>query len=108
MMPVIDPIKAAKLVVIASAVAFVSWLWWDRGHAHDIVRQQQALIAAHEAASLAQRADAERKSEAYTNAKRKADNDARGLRGRIAWLQGQTGKGCTDAARVIHEYRVRK
>lgn len=107
-MPVIDPIQAVKVLLTTAALAFVTWLWWDRGHAHEIIKQQQALIAAHEAAGLAQKAEAERKSAAYTEAKRKSDNDAKHLLGRIAWLQKQTPKGCDDAAQIIHEYRTRR
>jgi len=53
-------------------------------------------------------ADAARKAAAYAEAKRKADNEAKHLQARIAWLQKQTPKGCEDAARIIHEYRARK
>lgn len=108
MTPVIDPIKAVKVLAVLLAMACVWYLSWSRSHAFEIIEQQRMVIAGYESQALAMRADAERKSAAYVEAKRKADNDARDLRGRIEWLRGQTGKGCDSAARVIHEYRARR
>lgn len=104
----LQPIEWAKLAAILAVLAY-GWYIWDsradyRAEA-DALKVQASLYQAKEAAAVA---DAERKQRAYAEAKRKADIDAKELRGRVAWLQKQTGKGCADAARVIHEYRGRK
>ena len=104
----LQPIEWAKLAAILAVLAY-GWYIWDsradyRAEA-DALKVQVSLYQAKEAAAVA---DAARKQSAYAEAKRKADLDAKELRSRIAWLQKQTGKGCADAARVIHEYRGRK
>lgn len=104
----LQPIEWAKLAAILAVLAY-GWYIWDsradyRAEA-DALKVQVSLYQAKEAAAVA---DASRKQRAYAEAKRKADNDAKDLLGRIAWLKRQNGKGCESAERVIKEYRGAK
>jgi len=82
------------------------WYVWDSRQ--DALERVTVLEAQIQVQADMAAADSARKAAAYAEAKRKADNEAKHLQARIAWLQKQTPKGCADAARIIHEYRVRK
>lgn len=103
----LDPLQWAKLAAIIGLLAY-GWYVFDSRAAYkadaDALRVQ---VGVYQAQAFARSQEAAGKRLAYAEAKRKADLDAKELRGRIAWLQQQTGKGCADAARVIHEYRRR-
>ena len=101
----LSPIEAIKVAALGFVLVYGWHVWDSRQDALDKVASLEAQIQAQ--ADMAA-ADAERKAAAYAKAKRKADNEAAHLRGRVAWLQKQTPKGCEDAARIIHEYRARK
>ena len=101
----LSPIEAIKVAALGFVLVYGWHVWDSRQDALDKVASLEAQIQAQ--ADMAA-ADAERKAAAYAEAKRKADNEAAHLRGRVAWLQKQTPKGCEDAARIIHEYRARK
>lgn len=104
----LQPIEWAKLAAILAVLAY-GWYIWDsradyRAEA-DALKAQVSLYQAKEAAAVA---DAARKQSAYADAKRKADNDAKDLLGRIAWLKKQQGKGCESAVSMLKEYRGAK
>jgi len=101
----LSPVEALKVAVIGFVLVYGWYVWDSRQDALDKVASLEAQIQAQ--ADMAA-ADAARKAAAYAEAKRKADNEAKHLQARVAWLQKQTPKGCEDAARIIHEYRARK
>ena len=101
----LSPVEALKVAVIGFVLVYGWYIWDSRQDALERVTVLEAQIQAQ--ADMAA-ADAARKAAAYAEAKRKADNEARHLQARVAWLQKQTPKGCEDAARIIHEYRARK
>jgi len=101
----LSPIEALNVAVIVFVLVYGWYIWDSRQDALAEVGRLTAQIQAQ--ADLAA-ADEARKAAAYSEAKRKADNEAAHLRGRIAWLQKQTPKGCEDAARLIDEYRERR
>lgn len=104
----LDPLQWAKLAAIVALLAY-GWYIFDSRAAYkadaDALRVQ---VGVYEAQAKERAQQAAGKAAAYAEAKRKADIDAKELRSRIAWMQKQTGKGCADAARIIHEYRGRK
>lgn len=104
----LQPIEWAKLAAILAIVGWLAYVHHDRGSLQDKVKMQAETIGAYQAKEAAAVADAARKQAAYVEAKRKADNDAKDLLGRIAWLKKQNGKGCESAARVLREYRGAK
>ena len=101
----LSPVEALKVAAIGFVLVYGWYVWDSRQDALERVTVLEAQIQAQ--ADMAA-ADAARKAAAYAEAKRKADNEAKHLQARVAWLQKQTPKGCADAARIIHEYRVRK
>ena len=100
----LQPIEWAKLAAILAVLAYGWYIWDSRADALAEVGRLTAQIQAQ--ADLAA-ADEARKAAAYAEAKRKADNEAAHLRGRVEWLRKQTPKGCADAAELIQEYRGR-
>lgn len=104
----LNPIEIAKAALILAVVGWLLYVHHDRGNLQDKVKMQAETIGAYQAKEAAAVADAARKQSAYAEAKRKADNDAKDLLGRIAWLKKQNGKGCESAARVLKEYRGAK
>lgn len=104
----LQPIEWAKLAAIIAIVGWLAYVHHDRGNLQDKVKMQAETIGSYQAKEAAAVADAARKQSAYVEAKRKADNDAKDLLGRIAWLKKQNGKGCESAARVLREYRGAK
>jgi hypothetical protein len=101
----LSPVEALKVAAIGFVLVYGWYIWDSRQDALERVTLLEARIQAQ--ADMAA-ADAARKASAYAEAKRKADNEAKHLQARVAWLQKQTPKGCADAARIIHEYRARK
>ena len=101
----LSPIEMLKVAAIGFVLVYGWYVWDSRQDALERVTLREAQIQAQ--ADMAA-ADAARKAAAYAEAKRKADNEAKHLQARVAWLQKQTPKGCEDAARIIHEYRARK
>ena len=101
----LSPVEALKVAAIGFVLVYGWYVWDSRQDALERVASLEAQIQVQ--ADMAA-ADAARKAAAYAEAKRKADNEARHLQARVAWLQKQTPKGCEDAARIIHEYRARK
>jgi len=101
----LSPVEALKVAVIGFVLVY-GWYVWDSRQ--DALAEVGRLTAQIQAQADLAAADEARKAAAYAEAKRKADNEAAHLRGRIAWLQKQTPAGCQDAARIIHEYRARK
>jgi aminoglycoside phosphotransferase (APT) family kinase protein len=101
----LSPVEALKVAVIGFVLVYGWYIWDSRQDALAKVVQLEDKIKLQ--ADMAA-ADAARKAAAYAEAKRKADNEAKHLQARVAWLQKQTPKGCEDAARIIHEYRARK
>jgi len=101
----LSPVEALKVAAIGFVLVYGWYVWDSRQDALERVTVLEAQIQVQ--ADMAA-ADSARKAAAYAEAKRKADNEAKHLQARIAWLQKQTPKGCADAARIIHEYRVRK
>lgn len=101
----LSPVEALKVAVIGFVLVYGWYIWDSRQDALERVTVLEAQIQVQ--ADMAA-ADAARKAAAYAEAKRKADNEAKHLQARVAWLQKQTPKGCEDAARIIHEYRARK
>ncbi len=101
----LSPVEALKVAAIGFMLVYGWYVWDSRQDALERVTLLEAQIQVQ--ADMAA-ADAARKAAAYAEAKRKADNEARHLQARVAWLQKQTPKGCEDAARIIHEYRARK
>lgn len=104
----LDPLQAIKVAIFGGLLIYGWYIFDSRADAFQTIKTLEAQVAAHEMAARAAAADADRKTAAYTEAKRKADNEAKDLRGRIAWLKSQTGKSCEDAGRIIREYRSRK
>lgn len=104
----LQPIEWAKLAAIIGLLAYGWYIFDSRAAYKADAEALRVTVGVYEAQSLARAQEAAGKRLAYAEAKRKADLDAKELRSRIAWLQKQTGKGCADAARVIHEYRGRK
>lgn len=100
----LDPLQWAKLAAIMALLAY-GWYIWDSRK--DALAEVVALKAQIKAQADIAAQDAARKQAAYAEAKRKADNEAAHLRGRVEWLRKQTPKGCEDAARLIDEYRER-
>lgn len=100
----LSPIEALKVAVIGFLLVY-GWYIWDSRQ--DALAEVVALKAQIQAQADLAAADAARKAAAYAEAKRKADNEAAHLRGRVEWLRKQTPKGCEDAARLIDEYRER-
>ena len=104
----LNPAEMVKAVMIVAVVGWILYTQHDRSSLQDKVKMQAETIGAYQAKEAAAVADAARKQSAYAEAKRKADNDAKDLLGRIAWLKKQQGKGCESAVRVLREYRVAK
>jgi len=100
----LSPIEALKVAAIGFVLVYGWYVWDSRQDALERVASLEAQIQVQ--ADMAA-ADAARKAAAYAEAKRKADNEAAHLRGRVEWLRKQTPKGCEDAARLIDEYRER-
>lgn len=100
----LSPIEALKVAVIGFVLVYGWYIWESR---KDALAEVVALKAQIKAQADLAAADAARKAAAYAEAKRKADNEAAHLRGRVEWLRKQTPKGCEDAARLIDEYRER-
>lgn len=101
----LSPVEMLKVAAIGFLIVYGWYIWDSRQDALAEVGRLTAHIQAQ--ADLAA-ADEARKAAAYAEAKRKADNEAAHLRGRIAWLQKQTPAGCQDAASLIREYRERR
>jgi len=104
----LNPAEMVKAVLIVAVVGWILYTQHDREQLQDKVKMQAETIGAYQAKESAAVADAKRKQAAYAEAKRKADNDAKDLLGRIAWLKKQQGKGCESAVRVLKEYRGAK
>lgn len=100
----LSPVEMLKVAVIGFVLVY-GWYIWDSRQ--DALAEVVALKAQIQAQADLAAADAARKAAAYAEAKRKADNEAAHLRGRVEWLRKQTPKGCEDAARLIDEYRER-
>ena len=101
----LSPIEMLKVAAFGFILVYGWYVWDSRQNALDKVASLEAQIQVQ--ADMAA-ADAARKAAAYAEAKRKADNEAKDLLGRIAWLKKQNGKGCESAARVLREYRGAK
>ena len=101
----LSPVEALKVAAIGFLLVYGWHVWDSRQDALARVTQLEAQIQAQ--ADIAAQ-DAARKQAAWEEAKRKADNEAAHLRGRVAWLQKQTPVGCQDAAALIQEYRGRR
>ena len=100
----LSPVEAIKVAAIGFLIVYGWYIWDSRQDARAEVGRLTAQIQAQ--ADMAA-ADEARKAAAYAEAKRKADNEAAHLRGRVEWLRKQTPKGCADAAELIQEYRGR-
>lgn len=100
----LSPIEVLKVALIGFLLVYGWYIWESR---KDALAEVVALKAQIKAQADLAAADAARKAAAYAEAKRKADNEAAHLRGRVEWLRKQTPKGCEDAARLIDEYRER-
>ena len=100
----LSPIEALKVAVIGFVLVYGWHIWESR---KDALAEVVALKAQIKAQADLAAADEARKAAAYAEAKRKADNEAAHLRGRVEWLRKQTPNGCEDAARLIDEYRER-
>lgn len=100
----LSPVEALKVAAIGFILVYGWYVWDSRQDALERVTSLEAQIQAQ--ADMAA-ADAARKAAAYAEAKRKADNEAAHLRGRVEWLRKQTPKGCADAAELLEEYRSR-
>lgn len=100
----LSPVEALKVAVIGFVLVY-GWYIWDSRQ--DALAEVGRLTAQIQAQADMAADDAARKAAAYAEAKRKADNEAAHLRGRVEWLRKQTPKGCEDAARLIDEYRER-
>jgi hypothetical protein len=81
--------------------------WYILDSRQDALAEVGRLTAQIKAQADIAAQDAARKQAAYAEAKRKADNEAAHLRGRVEWLRKQTPAGCQDAASLIREYRER-
>lgn len=103
----LQPIEWAKLAGIIGVIAYGWYIFDSRADYKADADALRVQVGVHEAQAKERAQQAAGKAAAYAEAKRKADLDAKELRGRIAWLQKQTGKGCADAARIIQEYRRR-
>lgn len=101
----LSPVEMLKVLLIGGLIIYGAYIWETRKYALARVTQLEAQIKAQ--ADIAAQ-DAARKQAAYAEAKRKADNEAAHLRGRVEWLRKQTPKGCVDAAELIEEYRGRQ
>jgi len=101
----LSPIEALKVAALGFVLVYGWYVWDSRQDALERVTSLEAQIQAQ--ADMAA-ADAARKAAAYAEAKRKADNDAKDLLGRIAWLKKQQGKGCESAVSMLKEYRGAK
>ncbi len=101
----LSPVEALKVAAIGFVLVYGWYVWDSRQDALERVTLLEAQIQAQ--ADMAA-ADAARKAAAYAEAKRKADNEAKHLQSRIAWLQKQTPAGCQDAASLIREYREKR
>lgn len=104
----LQPIEWAKLAAIIAVLGYGWYIFDSRASYKEQAESLKAQVSLYQAKEAAAVADAERKQAAYAEAKRKADNDAKDLLGRIAWLKRQNGKGCESAERVIKEYRGAK
>lgn len=100
----LSPLEMLKVALIGFALVYGWYIWDSRQDALAEVVTLKAQIKAQ--ADIAEQ-DAARKQAAWVEAKRKADNEAAHLRGRVEWLRKQTPKGCADAAELIQEYRGR-
>ena len=100
----LSPVEMLKVLLIGGLLIYGAYIWDSRQDALARVTQLEDQIKAQ--ADIAAQ-DAARKQAAWTEAKRKADNEAAHLRGRVEWLRKQTPKGCADAAELIQEYRSR-
>ena len=103
----LQPIEWAKLAAIMALLAYGWYIFDSRAEYKADAEALRIAVGVYEAQAKERAQQAAGKAAAYAEAKRKADNDAKELRSRIAWLQKQTGKGCADAARIIQEYRRR-
>lgn len=101
----LSPIELLKITALGFVLIYGWYVWDSRQDALERIVYLEAQIKSQ--ADIA-KSEADRKAAAFKEAKRKADNEAKHLQGRIAWLQKQTPKGCNDAARIIHEYRTAK
>ena len=101
----LSPIEALKVAVIGFVLVYGWHIWESR---KDALAEVVALKAQIKAQADLAAADEARKAAAYAEAKRKADNDAKDLLGRIAWLKKQQGKGCESAVSMLKEYRGAK
>lgn len=101
----LSPIEALKVAVIGFLLVY-GWYIWDSRQ--DALAEVVALKAQIKAQADIAAQDAARKQAAYAEAKRKADNEAKDLLGRISWLKKQQGKGCESAVRMLKEYRGAK
>lgn len=100
----LSPVEMLKVAVIGFLLVYG---WYILDSRQDALAEVVALKAQIKAQADIAAQDAARKQAAYAEAKRKADNEAAHLRGRVEWLRKQTPKGCEDAARLIDEYRER-
>ena len=100
----LSPVEMLKVAAIGFLLVYGWYIWDSRQDAMAEVGRLTAQIKAQ--ADIAAQ-DAARKQAAWLEAKRKADNEAAHLRGRVEWLRKQTPKGCADAAELIQEYRGR-
>jgi len=94
-----------KVAALGFVLVYGWYIWDSRQDALASVVQLEDKIKLQ--ADMAA-ADAARKAAAYAEAKRKADNEAKHLQARVAWLQKQTPAGCQDAASLIREYREKR
>jgi len=101
----LSPVEALKVAVIGFVLVH-GWYIWDSRQ--DALAEVVALKAQIKAQADIAAQDAARKQAAYAEAKRKADNEAKHLQARVAWLQKQTPAGCQDAASLIREYREKR
>ena len=100
----LSPIEVLKVALIGFLLVY-GWYIWDSRQ--DALAEVVALKARIQVQADIAAQDAARKQAAWVEAKRKADNEAAHLRGRVEWLRKQTPKGCADAAELIQEYRGR-